>query len=155
MKKIFYEKIGKRYIPVSEYDDTLMRSFPKGSHLVVSRPGVISFSYNVDPTLAPMLAAGKYAQDKMAGALVNGQQKYKAMPQPITPRQKELWDELAASFITQDFMYQLPSAHDAAQAGIDALAEEVEKMMTVPAVKLAYDHFMMVWKLTKDKENND
>jgi len=152
MKKVFYEKVGKRYKPVKEYDDTFMSAFPKGAHLVVCRPGSTSFIYNVEPTIAPMLAAGKYAGDKMASALVNGQQKYKAMPQPITSRQKELWDELKASFITQDFMYQLPSAHDATQAGIDALSEEVEKMMTVPAVKLAYDHFMMVWKLTKEQQ---
>ena len=35
MKKVFYEKVCKRYKPIKEYDDTLMSAFPKGTHLLV------------------------------------------------------------------------------------------------------------------------
>ena len=35
MKKIYYEKVGRRYKPVAEYDPDYLDSFPKGSHLVM------------------------------------------------------------------------------------------------------------------------
>jgi hypothetical protein len=151
MKKIFYEKIGSRYKPVKEYDDTLMSAFPKGTHVVVCKPGVTSYSYQVNPAFVPMLAAGKYAEDEMSQAIVKGLE-LKPKQTPITDRQRELWDELQKSFAEQDFAIHGPAAADAAREGIKALEKEVEKMLTVPAVKLAYDHFMMVWQLTKEQK---
>ena len=151
MKKIFYEKVGKRYKPVKEYDSELMDAFPKGTHVVVCRPGTTSYAYNIDPAIAPMLAAGKYAEDEMSSAIVKAME-YKPKQQPITERQRELWQELKKSFADQDFTVHGASAAEAAQAGVKALEQEVEKMLTVPAVKSAYDHFMLVWKLTKEQQ---
>ncbi len=151
MKKVFYEKVGKRYKPVKEYDDTLMSAFPKGTHLVVCRPGIKSYSYQIDPAFATMLAAGKYAEDKMSQAIVEGLM-VRPKTNPITERQRELWTELKHSFADQDFVIHGPAAADAAREGIKALEQEVEKMLTVPAVKLAYDHFMIVWQLTKEQQ---
>jgi hypothetical protein len=151
MKKVFYEKVGKRYKPVKEYDDTLMSAFPKGTHLVVCRPGITSYSYQIDPAFATMLAAGKYAEDEMSHAIVKGLE-MKPKQTPITNRQRELWDELQKSFAEQDFVIYGPAAADAAREGIKALEQEVEKMLTVPAVKLAYDHFILVWQLTKEQQ---
>lgn len=153
MKKTFYEKVGKRYQPVREFDSDFLGSFVEGAHLVICKPGSTLYEYVVDPSFVQLHAAGKYAQDQMANALVEGQQKYKPVPTPITARQKELWEELKASFAEQDFCINYPSAHDAVQVGLKALEAEVEKMMTVQSVKMAYDHFMMVWKLTKDGNN--
>lgn len=151
MKKVFYEKVGKRYKPVKEYDDTLMSALPKGTHVIVCRPGVTSYYYNVDPVFVPMLAAGKYAEGAMAHAIVKGLE-MKPKQTLITDRQRKLWDELQESLADQDFVIHGPAAADAAQAGIKALEKEVEKMLTVPAVQLAYDHFMTVWALTKEKD---
>jgi hypothetical protein len=150
MKKVFYEKVGKRYKPVKEYDDTLMSAFGKGTHLVVCRPGITSYSYQIDPAFATMLAAGKYAEDKMSRAIVDGLM-VRPKTNPTTERQRELWTELKNSFADQDFVIHGPAAADAAREGIKALEQEVEKMLTVPAVKLAYDHFMTVWQLTKEQ----
>ena len=58
MKKIFYEKVGGRYKPVYEYDQTLMDAFPKGTHVTVCYPGGQSTRYNIDPNYAAMIAAG-------------------------------------------------------------------------------------------------
>ena len=151
MKKVFYEKVGKRYKPIREYDDTFMSAFPKGTHLVVCKPNITSFMYNVEPAIAPMLAAGKYAEDEMSRAIVKGLE-MKPKQTPITDRQRELWTELKNSFAEQDFVIHGPAAADAAREGIKALEQEVEKMLTVPAVKLAYDHFMLVWALTKEQQ---
>ena len=151
MKKIFYEKVGKRYKPVKEYDSELMDAFYKGTHIVVCRPGIKSYSYNIDPMFAPMLAAGKYAEDSMSSAIVKAME-YKPKQQALTERQQELWKELKKSFADQDFAIHGASASDAAKAGIKALEQEVEKMFEVPAVKLAYDHFITVWALTKEQQ---
>ena len=150
MKKIFYEKVGNRYKPVKEYDSELMDAFYKGTHIVVCRPGIKSYSYNIDPMFAPMLAAGKYAEDDMSSAIVEGLM-VRPKTIPTTERQRELWTELKNSFADQDFVIHSASAYAAAKAGIKALEQEVEKMLEVPAVKLAYDHFMMVWQLTKEQ----
>jgi hypothetical protein len=63
MKKIFYEKVGRRYKPVREYDNDFLDSVPKGSHLVMSYPGGKSTRYNIDPNYAAMIAAGRVAED--------------------------------------------------------------------------------------------
>jgi len=39
MKKIYYEKKGRRYVPVAEYDNDFLDSFTKVTHLVMSYPG--------------------------------------------------------------------------------------------------------------------
>jgi hypothetical protein len=151
VKKIFYEKIGKRYRPVREYDTDFMDAFPKGATLVVCRPGATSYMYNVDPVFAPMLAAGKYAEDSMSSALVKALECHPKQTL-LTERERELWQELKQSFADQDFSIHSASAADAAKAGINALEQEVEKMLTVPAVKLAYDHFITLWALTKEQQ---
>ena len=48
-KKIYYEKLGRRYVPVAEYDNDLLDSFTKGTHLVMSYPGGQSRCFNIDP----------------------------------------------------------------------------------------------------------
>jgi len=55
-KTIFYKKVGRRYVPVREYDRTLMDAFPAGAHLVICYPGGQSTRYNVNPAYAPMIA---------------------------------------------------------------------------------------------------
>ena len=69
MKKIYYIKDGRKYIPVAEYDDDLMSSFPKGIHIVMSYPGGQSTRYGIDPAFAPMIAAGRYAEDAICRAI--------------------------------------------------------------------------------------
>jgi hypothetical protein len=62
-KKIYYEKRGRRYVPVMEHDYELMDAMPKGNHLIMCFPGGKSTRYNIDPALAPMIAAGRVAED--------------------------------------------------------------------------------------------
>jgi len=69
MKKIYYEKKGRRYVPVAEYDSDLMDSFSKGTHLVMVYPGGSSRRYNIDPNYAAMIAAGRVAEDAISRAI--------------------------------------------------------------------------------------
>jgi len=151
MKKIFYEKVGRRYKPVYEYDQDLLESFPKGSHLVVCNPSGKSYTYNINPNHAAMIAAGKVAEDVVSAAIVKS---YERVPQstPITEHQQKLWRELAESFNQDDYPLIRPAAVDAGRAAVKAMMEEADKLMTHPSVKKAFDHFILICELTKEHE---
>ena len=86
-KKIFYEKVGRRYVAVQEYDEYLMDGLPYGNHMIMVYPGGQSTRYNVDPALAPMIAAGRVAEDRMCEAIRKASEMRPART-PITPGQQ-------------------------------------------------------------------
>ena len=148
-KKIYYEKRGRRYVPVAEYDSDLVDSFPKGNHLIMCYPGGRSIRYNVDPALAPMIAAGRVAEDSMSKAIHDASE--------LRPRQKELtveqqraWKRLIKLLGDDAYALQINSARDIAEAGLKAIQEEADKLMTNPSVRLAYEKFLTVAALTKE-----
>ena len=150
MKKIYYEKVGRKYVPVSEYDSDYLDSFPRGNHLVMVYPGGSSRRFNVEPALAPMIAAGRVAEDAISSAVMRATEikpKRKAMTQEEIDAWNnliEVWGEEARSLIH-------PSARDVAEAGVKAMMAEVEKLMENESVRKAYDHFMLMCELTKDR----
>jgi hypothetical protein len=151
-KKIYYEKHGRRYVPVAEYDSDLLDSFPKGDHLVSVYPGGQSRRFNIDPNYAALIAAGRVAEEAVCDALHKAQE-LKPQRQPITERQRDLWKELARSFNRDDYPLIRPASRDAAEAAVKALMEEADKLMTNPAVRKAYEHFMLMCELTKEEKN--
>ena len=151
MKKIYYEKVGRRYKPVSEYDSDFLDSFTKGTHLVMSYPGGKSIRYNIDPNYAAMIAAGRVAEDAVSDAIRKAQD-LKPQKQPITEHQLKLWRELAESFKQDDYPLTRPAARDAAEAAVKAMMQEAEKLMANPTVKKAFDHFLLVAELTKEND---
>lgn len=148
MKKIFYEKVGRRYKPVSEYDDTLIGALPKGTHIIMSYPGGQSTRYKIDPAYAPMIAAGRVAEDAICRAISKASE-LRPKQTPITVEQRKAWEALANAFGDELCTLNGSSVHDCAEAGIKAMQEEADKLMSNPAVKKAYDHFMLVCELTK------
>ena len=149
MKKIYYEKKGNRYVPVSEYDSDLTDSFGKGTHIVMCYPGGQSRRYNIDPNYAALIAAGRVAEDAMCQAMHKASE-MKPKQTPITEGQRKAWKKLAKEFGDELATLNCASSHDIAEAGLKALQEEADKLMTNPAVKKAYDHFLLVAALTKD-----
>jgi hypothetical protein len=151
MKKIYYEKVGRRYVPVSEYDNDFLDSFTKGNHLVMSYPGGTSRRYNIDPALAPMIAAGRYAEDAVCKAL-NRASEMRPARTPITPAQQRAWKKLAKEFGDELCTLHGASTHDIAEAGVKAMQVEADKLLQHEGVRKAYDHFQLMCKLTKDNE---
>ncbi len=149
MKKIFYEKVGRRYKPVAEYNNDFLDSFTKGTHLVVCYPGGKSTRYNIDPNHAAMIAAGRIAEDAICKAIYKASE-LRPQSTPITPGQKKAWEKLAKEFGDEMCSLRGLSAQDCAEAGVKAMMEEAEKLMTHAAVREAYDHFMLICKLTQD-----
>ena len=149
---IFYIKKGRRYIPHSTYSSEFCDSFPKGTHLVQSYPGGSSRRFNIDPAYAPMIAAGRVAEDAMCRAI---QKASELRPQrtPITEGQRNAWNKLAKEFGNDLATLQINSAHDIAEAGVKALMEEAEQLLANPTVRKAYEKFLFVAELTKEHKN--
>ena len=149
MKKIYYERVGRKYVPVSEYDNDFLDSFTKGTHLVMSHPGGSSRRYNIDPDYAAMIAAGRVAEDAICRAISKASE-LRPKSTPITPAQKDAWEKLAKAFGDQLCTLHGLSTHDCAEAGVKAMMVEAEQLMTNPAVRKAYERFQLICELTKE-----
>lgn len=153
MKKIYYEKRGRRYVPVAEYDNDLLDSFPKGDHLVQVYPGGTSRRFNIQPAYAPMIAAGRVAEDAICRAMSKASE-MKPQRTPITLGQKKAWEKLAKEFGDELCALTYGSARDHAEVGIKAMQEEADKLMKHEGVRKAYEHFLLMCELTKEKQND-
>jgi len=152
MKKVYYEKRGRKYYPVAEYDSDYMDSFPKGNHLVMCYPGGTSRRFNVEPNYAAMIAAGRVAEDAICRAISKAAE-LRPKSTPITEAQKKAWAKLAKEMGDELCTLYGLSIHDCAEAGVKAMQEEADKLMTNPAVKKAYEQFQLMCELTR--EHND
>lgn len=152
MKKIYYEKKGRRYVPVAEYDSDYLDSFPKGNHLVMCYPGGSSRRFHINPDYASLIAAGRVAEDAMCRAMIKASE-LKPERTPITPEQKAAWENLARAFGDELCTLRGASIHDVVEAGVKAMYEEADKLMKHESVRKAYEHFQLMCELTKEKEN--
>ena len=151
VKTVFYEKVGRKYVPVREYDSLLQESFPEGAHLVMAYPGGRSTRYNVDPNHAALIAASRVAEDAMCRALHDASE-IRPTTRAITPEQRKAWNQLIRVFGEDARCLSMASSRDIAEAGIQALQTEADKLMKHKSVKSAYEQFLLVCELTK-KEN--
>lgn len=152
MKKVYYEKRGRRYYPVAEYDNDLLDSFPRGNHLVMCYPGGSSRRFNVEPNYAAMIAAGRVAEDVLSEAIRKASE-LRPQKNPITPGQKKAWKKLAQEFGDELATLQINSTRDIAEAGLKALQDEANKLMQHESVRLAYEQFLLVCRLTKPQQD--
>jgi hypothetical protein len=151
MKEVFYKKVGRKYVPVSEYDSTLLDALPKGAHLVLCYPGGRSTRYNINPDFAPMMAAGRYAEEAISKSLMASSELRPATWDKFTEKEKRMWDAIKSCIPKQHrYMYTHGSAYDAVQAGVKAMSVEAETLLENPAVRKAYERFMLVCQLAKD-----
>jgi hypothetical protein len=151
MKTIFYKKVGRRYKPVSEYDNELLDAFPKGTHIVMSYPGGKSTRYNIDPNYAAMIAAGRVAEDAITRSIQHSTE-LRPMNREMDEDLQRRWKEFIATVPEQfRFMFTHGSAHDAARAGVEAMQEEADRLMRHESVRRAYEQFQLVCKLVSEK----
>jgi hypothetical protein len=99
-----------------------------------------------------MIAAGRVAEDAMCQAISRASE-MRPKQTPITEGQRKAWKKLAKEFGDELATLNINSARDIAEAGLKAMQDEAEKLMTVPAVKKAYEHFLLVAELTKEKHD--
>lgn len=152
MKKIYYELIGEKYVPVSEYDSDFLDASPEGTHIVICKPGGQSRRFNIDPAFAPMIAAGSFAESAMLAAMLKASE-LKPARQPLTARQLAAWENLAQELGDERATLTGASAHDVIEAGIAAMQAEADQLLKYPAVKQAYEEFLLVAQLTKEQHD--
>ena len=152
-KKIYYEKRGRRYYPVMENDYEFQAAMPQGNHLIICYPGGRSTRYNIDPNYAAMIAAGRVAEDKMSEA-VRKASEMRPRRKELTVEQQRAWQRLNKVMGDDVYTIEIASAREIADAGLKAMQEEAEQLMTNPAVRLAYEQFLLVCELTKKSVDN-
>jgi hypothetical protein len=153
MKKTFYEKKGRRYVPVYEYDSQLLESYKSGAHLVIVKAGHTMKRHNIKPELAPMIAAAQIAREKITDALVQASEMRSSRP-PITEQQLEAWNNLAAAFGDSLCTLETNSVFNIVETGINAMIEEAERLLTNPSARAAYEQFLFVSALTENSSNS-
>lgn len=152
---IFYVKKGRKYIPHSTYSSEFCDSFPKGTHLVQSYPGGSSRRFNIEPAYAPMIAAGRVAEDAISRKIMEAteiRRNSRNKETPLTPSQHAAWENLVKEFGPDAKQLEWPSARECAEEAVKAMMKEADILLSNPAVRKAYEHFMLVCELTK--ENN-
>lgn len=152
---IFYVKKGRKYIPHSTYSSEFCDSFPKGTHLVQSYPGGSSRRYSIEPAYAPMIAAGRVAEDAISRKIMEAteiRRNSRNKETPLTPSQHAAWENLVKEFGPDAKQLEWPSARECAEEAVKAMMKEADILLSNPAVRKAYEHFMLVCELTK--ENN-
>jgi hypothetical protein len=152
MKKIFYEKIGRRYVPISEYDSDFCDSLRKGTHLVMSYPGGQSRLFNIKPNYAAMIAAGRVAQDAICSAIIKADE-VQPPRKALTPEEHAAWINLIKVWGDEAHSIRRLPVRDIAEAGVNAMIAEADKLMKHPTVRRAFEQFLLVCELTKEKEN--
>jgi len=115
-------------------------------------PGGQSRRYNIDPNHAAMIAAGRVAEDGMCDAIRRASE-MRPQRTPLTPGQLKAWQKLAKEFGDDLATLNMGCARDIAEAGVNAMIAEADKLMTHPAVRDAYEQFQTVCNLVKQKQN--
>ena len=108
--------------------------------------------FNVDPAYAPMIAAGRLAEDAISKKIMDASA-LRPKSAPMTPGQISAWNKLIEEFGEEARCLQWPSAREACEAAVKVMSEEAEKLLTNEAVRKAYDHFMLLCELAKEKQN--
>lgn len=148
--KVFYRKEGRKYIPVASYDTDLYKALEPGDHLVHIEKSLSWTQKNVTPSYAPLIAAAKNASKKLTKTLVEAASLHSGLDD-FTPEQQIAWNEFKYTLGDKGQLLKWQSANQTVAVMIDAMIKEVDEMLKIPAVKLAFDHFITVSELTKEK----
>lgn len=152
MKKVFYEKVGRRYKPVSEYDSDLLDALPKGTHIIMSYPGGRSTRYNIDPAYAPMIAAGRVAEDAISKHIMEKSAlRVPSRERALTEEQIKAWEHLAKVMGKERYPLEYCSYREAAEEGVKAMQAEADKLLSNPVVRKSFEKFLMICELTKER----
>jgi hypothetical protein len=143
-----YKKVGRRYVEIGEFDPEYLDHIPMGSSLWVKRKGSQSRRYNVDPDFVPMMAAGIYCEDEIARVIMRAGE-LRPISKSITLEQRRAYDAFLKTVPEEERFYLTHgSAREAAEEGVKALAEEAQKLLTNDSIRTAYEHFLLLCKLS-------
>jgi hypothetical protein len=152
MEEVYYKRVGRKYVEVARGD--VHNSFPLGASLVIAEPGVTTKFFKIDPAVAPMVAASQGARRTMSKVLMD-ELSLRSKTKPYTEEQIAAWRKLSETFGEELHPLMWPSVYSAVEAAIKVLQEDAHEMLKYPAVKKAYEDFLLVYKLTKEENESD
>lgn len=123
MSSTLYEKRGRRYFPVKEYQN--WDHYPEGFWLVHVKPGGKSITRLVEPDDASFEATKRLRSDVLVDLLVKASE---GMPDktPVTPEQAAAWAACREAFGGM-FYVIYPSAVDIVSKFLNLAAEETKR----------------------------
>ena len=107
--------------------------------------------FNIDPAYAPMIAAGRVAEEKISEAIMKANE-LRPQTKPITPAAQKAWMKLKKE-LGDEAMLTKGSAREACEAAVKAMQEEADKLLANPSVRKAYERFLLIAELTKEHNN--
>lgn len=114
MSETLYRKVGRKYVPVLEYDPLVCDSFPKGCHVVVSNPGWTLYRFNIQPDKAGLVAAWAQIESELANKIMEI-----TKAQPAKEYDKEKYRVAYEKFVSEtgihNFLLTYPSATEIAR----------------------------------------
>jgi hypothetical protein len=149
---VFYKKVGKKYVAVSQSDEQLLDAFPYGHYLVSCIPGRTSRSKIVNPDYASVVAATYVAEDSIFEEIEN-YKKIKPASEPLTQEQVDAWKNFNEAMKSNMTIYY-PSNAEIVAAARRAIEQEAINIMKNPTVRKAWEQFQLIVKLTKDEKND-
>lgn len=152
METIYYKKVGKRYIPVKSYDHELSKAFPQGAHLVVVNNNWTHTTKNIDPDFAALCAASLSMNDILVKILSDASKM--RINKELTPAQVKAWRNLEKALGETAYL-EYPALVEVSSKFLDELEEKTKELMKNPSIKLAYDKFEMLCKLSKNQEQTN
>jgi hypothetical protein len=101
-----------------------------------------------------MIAAGIYARQDICSALVQASE-MRPSRVPITPEQQAAWQALAQAFGDELATLHGQNINAIADAGVAAMQREAQALLEHPAVRQAYQQFLLVCELTRNAESSN
>ena len=98
-----------------------------------------------------MIAAGRVAEEVISKALMQASN-LRPKNAPITEEQRAAWENLVKVFGPEAKALEWPSAREACEKAVEAMIDEAQLLLENPAVKEAWDHFLFICELTKDRD---
>lgn len=147
--EVFYKKEGRKYVPVSYYDDTLLKALPEGATLVVVDGNATMWRKTVEPANLPVLAA----LTLYANVLVD------TMCEVSIDADHVVSDECIADLREVMLKHNGPeslsfkSKWGMVHTATLKFEEIVTSKFSCPVVQDAYDTFMTIYKLTHSEDN--
>jgi hypothetical protein len=119
-------------------------------------PGGQSRRYHVDPNYAAMIAAGRVAEDAISKKIMDASAlRVPERDKPLTPAQLKAWKALAKAFGKEQYALEWCSYREAAEAGVKAMQEEADKLMTNPIIRKSFERFVMLCELTRERQKQE
>lgn len=152
MKKTYYIKEGRKYVPVAEYDSELMDSYPYGSHLVVNKRGSGMRRFCINPDFPALLAAASIMEDTLSHLLYKAGE---ARPhkEPLTKQQIAAWNKMKKVMGEELFMLQYKSCREIAEELLKEIQKEAEGASANPLVEDARNAYITAILLTTKVDN--